>query len=76
MLRAIILIAAIVVIGFVLAPRITAHELNDHGSDDTASWTYEVEHPRFVSVTVRGVRPTYDDRGQARPAPWTNGRHW
>ena len=65
MLKAIILIAAIVVIGFVIAPRITAHELVEH-HDVQESWSLgdDNDRPRYTVVTVRGVRPTFDDGGE------------
>jgi len=83
MLRAIILIAAVIIIGLAIAPRITAHEIDPHfESSETATWSHEFAAPRYVTVTVRGVRPTFDDGSKARPVqparpePWTDGRHW
>jgi len=70
MFRSIIVIAAVIILGLFLAPKITAHEL-DEPRDSEVTWSHSFEAPRHVVVTVRGVQPTHDDggRGDSR-MPW------
>ncbi len=61
-MRSIILVAAILIVAFFIAPKVTALEIdNPFNQDDSTTYKVDFETPRITTVKVRGVEPTYDD---------------
>ena len=64
-MRSIILVAAIIIVAFFVAPKVTALEIdNPFDQDDSTTYQVDFEAPRYTTVNVRGVEPTYDDGGR------------
>jgi hypothetical protein len=63
-MKSIILVAAVIIAAFFVAPKVTALEIDNPFERDDASYSVDFEAPRVTLVQVRGVEPTYDDFGR------------
>ncbi len=69
-MKSIILVAAVIIVAFFVAPKVTALEIDNPFERDDTSYSVDFESPRVTLVKVRGVEPTYDDFGRHGQTHW------